>query len=110
MDHLVSLTRESVVRSQILPILEMLPYLVRATCKDYLEKPYLITPFTYIRNQRLSQNPTTGDCSLYAMNFIELYMLQNPWNDLILIEEANMYNYRKGYAVDLNEHGIGSIT
>jgi len=88
----------------------MLPYLVRATCKDYLEKPYLITPFTYIRNQRLSQNPTTGDCSLYAMNFIELYMLQNPWNDLILIEEANMYNYRKGYAVDLNEHGIGSIT
>ena len=109
MDPLRSLTRESVVRSRILPIMEMLPYLVRATCKDYLDKPYPVTPFTYIRNQRLAQNPTTGDCGPYAMEFIELYMLNTPVEDRFSIEEDDMYNFRKGYAVDLYEHGIGPL-
>jgi len=110
MDPLRSLTRESVVRSRILPIMEMLLYLVRATCKDYLDKPYPVTPFTYIRNQRLAQNPTTGDCGPYAMEFIELYMLNTPVEDMFSIEEDDMYNFRKGYTVDLYEHGIGSLT
>lgn len=109
-DPLVSKTREIVVKTRMQPILAMMPYLLKAVCKDYVGEKYSLDPFTYFRVDCISQNPRTGDCGPFSMKFMELLMLGRSMEELQTIEEADMDNYRKGYAVDIFEHGVRSLT
>ncbi|KAG7544160.1 Ulp1 protease family C-terminal catalytic domain [Arabidopsis thaliana x Arabidopsis arenosa] len=107
-DPLVSKTRESVVKTRMQPILDMMPYLLKEVCKDYVGQNYSLAPFTYFRVDYISQNPRTGDCGPFSMKFLELLMLGCTMSDLQTISEDDMDNYRKGYAVDIFEHGVRS--
>ncbi|CAE6207171.1 unnamed protein product [Arabidopsis arenosa] len=99
-DPLIEARSDEEVNSVMAPVVEMIPWLVKEAVGKNYTKNFSTDPLTWERVKGLYQNQRGGDSGPVATKFLEMHAYGLRTNDMRMITDEVVDEFRKVYAMD----------
>ncbi|CDY32792.1 BnaA10g10570D [Brassica napus] len=101
LDPMPALYADTRVERFMLPLVTILPYLVRKVAMCELTQFRGVKKFVWRRLPDLYNNSRSGDCGPVSMKFLEMHALGDPAPHMSGITDEAVDDFRKQYALDI---------